>query len=120
MWNKTPTEYFMGGTLSLNSCYTCTLSLSPFEYMQRSEVTSVVEETTVSWHRVQSSEDIYYESASTGDYLLLNLNHSMTGLLEITVTFSSGDFEKSSAVEYFGNILQYISCVSFSIQLKVC
>ena len=64
---------------------------------------SVVEETTVSWHRVQSSEDIYYESANTGDYLLLNLNHSMTGLLEITVTFSSGDCEKPSAVEYFGN-----------------
>ena len=69
--------------------------------MQKSEVTPFVEETTVSWHSVQSCEDIYYESANTGDYLLLNLNHS--GLLEITVTFSSGDCEKSSAVEYFGN-----------------
>ena len=91
--------------------------------MQSSDLTLPIEETIVSWHRVQSSEDIYYENANTGDYLLLNLNHSMTGLLEITVTFSSSDCEKSSAVEYFGNKLQYISCVSFSlisIQWKVC
>ena len=81
-------------------------SLSPYEYMQRSEL--AIEETTVSWHRVQSSEDIYYESANTGDYFLLNLNHSMTGLLEITVTFSSGDSEKSSVVVYFGNNYMHI------------
>ena len=69
---------------------------------------SVVEETTVSWHRVQSNEDIYYESANTGDYFLLNLNHSMTGLLEITVTFSSSDCEKSSiTTEYFGKMPKY-------------
>ena len=68
-------------------------------------MTSVAEETTVSWHKVQSSEDIYYESASTGEYLLLHLNHSMTGLLEITLTFSSGDCEKSSInTEYFGKM----------------
>ena len=73
--------------------------------IQRSENTSVVEETTVSWDRVQGSEDIYYDSASTGDYFLLNLNHSMTGLLEITITFSSGDCEKSSInTEYFGRM----------------
>ena len=67
-------------------------------------MTSVVEETTVSWRRVQGSEDIYYESG-TDDYLLLNLNRSMTGLLEITVIFSSGDCEKSSIkTEYFGKM----------------
>ena len=31
-------------------------SLTPYEYMQRSEL--AIEETTVSWHRVQRSEDI--------------------------------------------------------------
>ena len=67
---------------------------------------SVVKEITASWHRVHSSEDIYYESgSSTGDYLLLNLNRSMTGLLEITVTFSSSDCEKSIiTTEYFGKM----------------
>ena len=69
---------------------------------------SVVEGTTASWHRIQSSEDIYYGSDSNRDYLLLNLNHSMAGLFEITVTFSSGDCEKSSiTTEYFGKMPKY-------------
>ena len=73
-------------------------------------------ETTASWQGIQRSE-------CTGDYLLLILNHSMTGLLEITVTFSSGDCEKSSiTTEYFGKMAKYnyVKYSLISIQWKVC
>ena len=62
--------------------------------------------TTVIWHRVQKSEEIHYEKASSEVFHLLNLNYSVTGLLEIFVTFSSAACEKSSAIEYLGKVLQ--------------
>ena len=62
--------------------------------------------TTVIWHRVQKSEEVHYEKASSEVFHLLNLNYSVTGLLEISVTFSSAVCEKSSTIEYLGKILQ--------------
>ena len=85
-----------------------------------------IEVTTISWHRVQSSEDIHYENASTEEFHQLNLNYSVSGQLEIAVTFS-GACEKTSAIEYTGEpvFLCRISCValldrSLLLQLKVC
>ena len=60
--------------------------------------------------RVQNSGGILYENTSTEDFLLLDLNYSVTGLLEITVTFSSDTCEKSSVIKYLGK-MQCISCV---------
>ena len=62
--------------------------------------------TTVIWHRVQKSEEIHYEKASSEVFHLLDLNYSVTGLLEISVTFNSGACEKTSAIEYLGKVLQ--------------
>ena len=74
---------------------------------------TTIEETTISWHRVQSSEDIHYESVSTEEFHQLNLNYSVTGPLEIAVTFS-GAREKTSTIEYTGEpvFLCRISCVA--------
>ena len=66
-----------------------------------------IEETTISWHRVQSSEDIHYESVSTEEFHQLNLNYSATGTLEVAVTFS-GACEKTSAIEYNGEPCFYV------------
>ena len=68
-----------------------------------------IEETTISWHRVQSSEDIHYESVSTEEFHQLNLNYSVTGPLEIAVTFS-GAREKTSTIEYTGELCLYFLC----------
>ena len=57
---------------------------------------------TISWRRVHDSGDEYYENVGSKEYHQLLVNHSMTGLLEITVTFSSSVCEKSSSVEYTG------------------
>ena len=47
-------------------------------------------------------EDINHQSSATDSYHLLLLNSSMTGLLEIAVTFSSGVCNKTSVTEYHG------------------
>ena len=71
----------------------------------------------VSWHRVQSSEDIHYESVSTDEFHQLNLNYSVTGPLEIAVTFS-GACEKTSAIEYTGACFYVVFLVCYSIQIS--
>ena len=43
-------------------------------------------------------------NGSIEDSLLLNFNYSVTGLLEIAVTFFSDSCEKSSVIEYIGKI----------------
>ena len=79
---------------------------------------------TISWRRVQNK---HYEKASSKDYHQLQLNHSVTGLLEINVTFSNSACEKSNTVQYTGEpyerytLQSMIITVSFiQFQLKVC
>ena len=78
---------------------------------------------TVSWHRVQDSEDKHYEKADSKEHHQLHLNHSITGMLEIDITFSNSACEKSNAVKYNSELLSifyalYSHFIPF--QLKVC
>ena len=57
---------------------------------------------TISWHRVQDNGDTFSEKANSQEYHQLLLNHSVTGIVEIIVNFSSSACEKSSSVEYTG------------------
>ena len=57
---------------------------------------------TVSWHRVQDSEDMYSEKADSNEYHQLHLNHAITGMLEIIVHYSSCVCEELSSVVYTG------------------
>ena len=59
---------------------------------------------TVSWCRVQESEDKYSEKASSKEYHQLHINHSVTGMLDIDITYSNGVCEKSNATKYNGEL----------------
>ena len=48
------------------------------------------------------SEDINHQSPASDSYHLLLLNYSMTGLLDIAVTFFSGVCNKTSVTQYRG------------------
>ena len=74
---------------------------------------------------VHSSEDLHYDDiTSSEESHLLILNYSVTGLLEISVTFSSHVCSKTIVTQYHGKTV--ISCVphslswSHSLQLEVC
>ena len=57
--------------------------------------------TSITW-QIVGTEDIHYERASSDRYHTLNLNYSVTGLLEIAVTFSSSVCNKTSVTQYHG------------------
>ena len=49
-----------------------------------------------------SNKDVFYESAFSERLHTLILNYSVTGLLEIAVTFSSDVCNKTSVTQYHG------------------
>ena len=57
---------------------------------------------TVSWQRVQNSEDTNTEMAGSLHHHLLQVNHPVTGMLEISVQYSSSVCEELSSVLYTG------------------
>ena len=65
-----------------------------------------------------SNEDVFYESAfSEGSdrYHTLKLNYSVTGLLEIAVTFTSSMCNKTSVTQYHGKTVVWsFLCAAFS------
>ena len=73
----------------------CTYIFSP----QNSHLTP--ENVSISW-QMTSNEDVFYESAFSEGLHTLKLNYSVTGLLEIAVTFSSGVCNKTSVTQYHG------------------
>ena len=67
---------------------------------------------TVSWHRAQDSGETFQEKASSKEYHQLLLNHSVTGLLEITVEYLSSDCEKASSIEHTSEAFCKVFCYS--------
>jgi hypothetical protein len=72
---------------------------------------------TVTWHRVQDSEDKYSEKAGSKNYHQLYINHSVTGMLDIDITYSNGVCEKSNATKY--NVEGVLTSISLNTSLII-
>ena len=53
---------------------------------------------TISWYRVNSTDDVHYENASSEESHLLMIDYLETGPLKIAVTYSSPACNKTGDV----------------------
>ena len=69
-----------------------------------------------------SNKDVFYESAFSEQLHTLILNYSLTGLLEIAVTFSSGVCNKTSVTQYHGKtvVWSFLCATLFSFSVEEC
>ena len=66
--------------------------------------------TTISWRGVHSSGARHYERGSSEDSLLLTLDYSETGPVEIAVTFSSAVCNKTTTITHSLGKTVFLSC----------
>ena len=72
--------------------------------------------TSISWHRVLSSEDVHFENARFEYFHQLKFNCCMGGPLEIGVIFSSDSCNKSSIARYNGTLKAFTLSLTITIQ----
>ena len=64
----------------------------------------------ISWHSASMNDIIHYENDS---YYLLTIDYNETGPLEITVTFSSNDCNKTTVIQYNSKSLLDIVAIKY-------
>ena len=75
---------------------------------QNSHLTSVNQ--IISWHSASTNDIIHYENDS---YYLLTIDYNETGPLEIAVTFSSNDCNKTTVNQYNSKSLVDIVAIKY-------